>query len=1584
MNIVLIQQTAPQQRKRTQEREEALLALVEQEADARKRGHLQALMGLLLVPESALAALPPSACFALVKASFELMDERKEDIALVRWSPDDGHCRLLLINMPDAPYAATSLRLLNPAYDGMSRLMAYLSLRVQRDSTGILSLGAAGPDDAKEAVIVIRLESAEDTGLGLRETLTAALTVCRDSRALAARLESLAHIAIPPSWAELSDWLRGGAFLPFAYSLWMIPPQGEKQECAEERLGIAPPEDAACGLGPVAGRGETPPSLEPACLLRQTRLQSPLCRFEPLTQWVCREYLPDGAIREHEFLGLLSSSALEEPVFRVPALRNKIAHALHGLSILPGSDDYQRVADLFNAFPKVELLFTGVEQLDLITRSQLRFQRRRGLLKLLLLASPDPAVFVLLALQPNSLFQEKNVKALENWLLAQVQASLACTRIIHSGAEYVGLCWTFAPTADEVRLDIEHLEKGLNRLSQFWERRFRRLLQRVAGTQGLALADPYGAAFPPGFRELTPPVLAVRDTLQMERVIESGADALELWKPDRDPCAPCHLLRLYSLHGRYLDELLPMLENIGLRVADHMQFSLNVRGRTLFITSFSVQPAKPLALPLMALKKTLLETLLDLLAGRVEDDAMNGLLLLTGLAWREIDVFRGYRNYCLQLSTRTTQQRFHQALLNNPAIVVLLYRYFEARFNQDRLEPQPQGHGEDTLTAVQMEIATALDRVEELAEDRILRDLFNLIDATVRTNYFLRRGCQDYFFAFKVSSLGVLNMPSPCPLFEIYVHAIGMEGIHLRGAKVARGGIRWSDRPDDFRSEILDLMQTQTIKNAQIVPHGAKGGFIVKTPYGNRPEALSLVNQAYTTLIRGLLDLTDNLGENGCVSPPGVVTYDGNDPYLVVAADKGTAHLSDTANAISKEYGFWLGDAFASGGSHGYDHKKLGITARGAWECVKRHFREIGHDIETQAFSVVGIGSMDGDVFGNGMLLSDSIRLRAAFGAKHIFLDPEPDGEIAYRERKRLFDQAGSSWDDYDRTLISPGGGVFERTAKDIPLAPAVRQWLGFRHRSIDGEGLIRLLLTAPVDLLWLGGIGTYVKSSEEANEAVGDRANAAVRVDAGQLQAKVVGEGANLGFTQKGRIEFALAGGRINIDAIDNSGGVDLSDHEVNLKILMAVLARKGIVGGKDERDVWLEAMTAEVCGKVLANNQRQSLCLSLDRERCLRDVEPFLAIAARLENAGLLDRASEAFPLRKEVLARSDRGLTRPELAVVMLHGKLALKRSLLDSEGFLSLPFLSPWLEGYFPDALRERYAANLGEHSLAREITATMLTNTVINQAGCGFLALTEDLDPVALINAVSAYLNYDEIIDARSIRARVHDLESSLPTERQHQYLLKLEDVLADHCRWALEHGQPTLLEASAIPAYRQLFHEYLDFLTESLCLAERATFAQVTAGLEREGFAGQALRLLAWADRLGDFPLLADLAVQTKMPLKQAAQSYKAVAEFLSFGQIGPLLDRLTVRDQWERRVQTLLRGRFRYNLARLTRTLLESGQGDPEALFSHCNSRRRLERLQRLHRDMREAAASTLPYSALSAELDSLVECSVAASIHP
>ncbi|HYE34018.1 NAD-glutamate dehydrogenase domain-containing protein [Methylocaldum sp.] len=1112
-----------------------------------------------------------------------------------------------------------------------------------------------------------------------------------------------------------------------------------------------------------------------------------------------------------------------------------------------------------------------------------------------------------------------------------------------------------------------------------WEHSFRTFLDQAAREfHQTAPSFPYEQAFSAEYRALVPPQLATRDAFKVEHVTRTGREAVDLWAPDRQLGDPHHRLQLYGIRERSLDEIIPILQDLNLRVVDQVQFRVEVRSQRVFIRSFSVKPAADGLDSLMPVKEPLLDAFMALLTGRAENDALNGLLLLTGLSWKEIDVFRAYRNYYFQIGSRFGRFRFHQALLNNPKTALLLFHYFESRFKPDKRWIGLARREDDGMLPIRMELSSSLNAVEDSNEDRILRDLFNLIDATLRTNFYRRVDQPDHFIALKISSLGVINMPAPRPLFEIYVHSALMEGIHLRGAKVARGGIRWSDRPDDFRSEILDLMKTQMIKNALIVPQGAKGGFVIKSPARDSSDRDRAAQEAYSTLIRGLLDLTDNLNGAVVTGPSDVVAHDDADPYLVVAADKGTARLSDRANVIAAEYGFWLGDAFASGGSHGYHHKKLGITARGAWECVKRHFRELGQDIDTQPFTAIGIGSMDGDVFGNGMLLSDKIRLRAAFSANHIFLDPNPDPVQSYRERRRLFDLPNSSWDSYDPALISAGGGVFRRDAKDIPLSPDVREWLGIRHATVDGEELIRLLLTASVDLLWLGGIGTYVKASAETHEDVGDKVNDLTRVDASQVKAKVVGEGANLGFTQLARIEYALGGGRINTDAVDNSGGVDLSDHEVNLKILMTLLQHKGLIADQEERDRWLAEMTEDVCRSVLANNYWQSLCLSLDHRRCAQDVEPFLELAGRLINAGLLDPAVESFPSRKEIAARSQQVLTRPELAILMAYAKLALKQALFDNTEFLSASWTEDCFAGYFPAAVRERFAETLEEHSLAKEITATVVCNTLINQAGVGFLVWVDELEPPLLNQAVRAYFLFDRVLDGRKLRHKICALDGRIAAPRQIELLLLLEGLLNSFCLWALHKGKALYPNPETVAVWRKDLAQHLDYLAKSLAESERPDYEQRIAGSEALGFTAEEARLMALLERLHDFPALVDLAAGTGEPLSKVAELNDAVADHLDLRRLIPRLENVKPRDRWERRVQTVLLERLRSGSVRFSRAMLRAGLRDPAAFFAGQRLQPRLAKLRRFGRELNEstaAAASLIPFTALVTALEALRE---------
>ncbi len=1103
-----------------------------------------------------------------------------------------------------------------------------------------------------------------------------------------------------------------------------------------------------------------------------------------------------------------------------------------------------------------------------------------------------------------------------------------------------------------------------------WELEFRKLFDRFVSRRRLELqVTPREIDFPESYRLSTAPCDAVRDALNLATVSANGRDALRLSLATRGAKHGLWRLALYGLQPRNLDELLPLLRNIGLRVIDQTHFAVILNGQTLFIRDFRVTPKFAETEWSSAIESSLAAAMDALLRGEIEDDILNGSILRTPLQWRQVDLLRAYCNYYLQISDRFDQRRIHGALLTNFRSAGLLYKYFEARFKPDDRLGGPSEREIGIFPAIRQELIDALDEVDDLAEDRILRDIFNLIDSTWRSNFFLSQSGATRCISLKIGSLGVINMPNPRPFAEIYVHARSMEGVHLRGAKVARGGVRWSERPDDFRTEILELMSTQMVKNAVIVPQGAKGGFVLKSAFAGVHGSAAAGREAYGIFIRGLLDLTDNPGGAGPERSLQLLCYDDPDPYLVVAADKGTANFSDDANEIAADYGFWLGDAFATGGSNGFHHKKLGITARGAWICVKRHFREIAYDIDEQLVSVIGVGGMEGDVFGNGMLLSNNIRLLGAFSADYIFIDPNPDRQVSFMERRRLFDTPGSTWADYNPALLSAGGAVYHRSVKDIVLSPEAQHWLGARSAILDGDAVIRLMLAAPADLLWLGGIGSYVKASTETDESVADHFNDAARVDAPEIRAKVVGEGANLGFTQKARIEYALRGGRINTDAIDNSGGVDLSDHEVNLKILMSARGNGGETrSGREERNRLLRDLADEVCAQVLDNNYHQSLCLSLERERCRKDLAPFLEAADHLENAGLLDHVVEAFPSRKEILARGEQGLTRPELAVLMAKGKLALKRALLEAPGVLDEDWAQAIGATYFPERARARYGSALKEHLLGREIAGAVICNKIIDQAGVSFLAAAESIDAARVSEAVGLYLAFDQILQGDRWRDAVRALDGKMTPERQYELLLQLEEALASLCRWAWEHGRRLRPDPLSMERWREELTRYQNHLGAS------PEFTVLTSA------APDAARLL-FLNRLRDFPVLVDLSRTLQQELAQVADLYEDFLRALGLRQLASLLSEIKPRDIWERRLQRSLDDQLRSATARFVRAELTSKSSDFSSFIQRHGLETRLAKIQVLRSELIEAAPVTLvPFAALTSEIHSFVDACVAA----
>src|SRR5262245_10186083 len=1001
-----------------------------------------------------------------------------------------------------------------------------------------------------------------------------------------------------------------------------------------------------------------------------------------------RSFGPDGeVIGERRFLGLLRTTAYVESVMTIPVVRRKAKEVLSRAGFPPASYSGKALRQVLEEYPRDELFQISVDELLPTATSVLHLQERRRLR--LFLRRDDYGRFVsALVYLPRDRYTTEVRETMEEIL----REELGGLGVDHTAqlSESVLARVHFVVRVDPAAItdyDVARIEARLAAAARSWADDFNEAMVEICGEEAAVdLCRRYEHAFPEAYKEDFPARTAVADLRRLEDLASEHELGMNLYEPDEARPGE-RRFKIYKLGAPLsLTGVLPVLQRMGVEVVDERPYGVEGKDSTpAWIYDFGLRyDASRLAAPPGALRELFQDAFAAVWRGQAENDGFNALVLLAGLSWQEAMVLRAYAKYLRQGTSTYSQDYMEQALTSNPRIAMLLAKLFAARLDPALAAAGPGGGSPATNASAEIvpgivaEIEGALDSVASLDQDRILRAFLAVIQATLRTNYFQRdaAGRPKPYLSIKLDPRAVPNLPAPRPRYEIWVYSPRVEGVHLRFGPVARGGLRWSDRREDFRTEILGLVKAQMVKNAVIVPVGAKGGFVVKRPAdpADREAWLAEGIACYRTFIRGLLDLTDNLVGGKVVPPSQMVRHDGDDTYLVVAADKGTATFSDIANELSKEHGFWLGDAFASGGSAGYDHKAMGITARGAWESVKRHFREMGVDCQRQDFTAVGIGDMSGDVFGNGMLLSEHTRLVAAFDHRHIFLDPNPDAAASYAERRRLFDLPRSSWADYNVGAISAGGGVYPRSAKSIPLSPEVRRRLGIGSDEDGGDAqtamtpqeLIRAILVAPVDLLWNGGIGTYVKASTESNADVGDRANDAVRVDGAALRCKCVGEGGNLGLTQRGRVEYALAGGRINSDAIDNSAGVDTSDHEVNIKILLDEMVRGGELT-ESQRNELLVAMTDEVAELVLRHNYDQNVALATALAQGPAMLHVHARLMRRLENDGELDRTLECLPTDRQIKERQQngRGLTAPEFAVLLAYAKISLAEQLLDSD-------------------------------------------------------------------------------------------------------------------------------------------------------------------------------------------------------------------------------------------------------------------------------------------------------------------------------
>ena len=1538
---------------------------------------LDKLAEYLLLPDSYLISLPASFLTSLVEQAFAFLANQTTNISIhqVRLTADD---QLLLLSCPNIPYLIDSILTLQQKLNIPFQLLAHPVIVVKRQESFITHLDNEVSSRAKELLVVLRLELPNTQNLSLLED--ALEKVARDSlqwhqnsTQLSAKMETIKSIDSFENVAAFINWLNREAFIPFAYQALVVDKADNLSPDTE--LSVVADAGMEINISDQPGLLEQLNKIltrDTDVIVQSLRILSPIIRHENLIYIGFREHRNDDTLLEHGFFGLFNESGLNGPACNVPELCEKVTTTLDILKVQRNSYDFMQLQELFNLFPKIELFFIHETQLQLLAHSLRRYLFRPDSIKLMFLSSASPFRISALIIIPQALLRESIDKVLLHTLCQELSCSLESSRIIFSGGHYTGLQLCLIPEHEDNQIDVDLLERLLNRKARPWILKFRLLLERSQGkASSVQFWARYKNAFSVDYQTLMPPRNAVLDLLKIEQALKTHKQQISLLNPSRQQ--QNYRLHFYSEQEYFLDKYIPVLENLNLHLVDQVQFSVNIDNRQIYIKSFVIKAAAEQTRPLHQLRPQMLDTIQAILDGKAENDPLNSLIVLTGMTWKEIDVLRAYRNYYLQLGNQSTITSIHHALTSNPQVAASLYDYFEARFRPDPNWDDPSLREEEALFPLRLQLLEKIEAVTDINSDRILRTQFNLIDATVRSNFHVRRDLDDYFFAFKINSLGIIEMPAPRPQNEIYVHAVDMEGIHLRGGKVSRGGIRWSDRPDDFRTEILGLMQTQMSKNALIIPKGAKGGFVVKPIHPNE-SFRDAGKRAYITLMHGLLDLTDNYAQEKVIRLPGIVTYDGNDPYLVVAADKGTAQFPDIANAVAAEYKFWLKDAFASGGSQGYNHKALGITARGAWESVKRHFRERGQDIQTEPFTVVGIGSMDGDVFGNGMLLSRCIKLIAAISGQHIFIDPDPDPECSFTERQRLFDLPASSWDDYGRQLISAGGGVYRRDDKNIPLSLEVRKWLGIRYRALDGESLIRYLLAAKTDLLWLGGIGTYVKASTEQHGDVGDGSNDVVRIDALDVQASVIGEGANLGFTQKARIEYSLSGGSINTDAIDNSAGVDISDHEVNLKILLYDLQKTKRID--DYQKLFIQ-VTDEVCQLVLSNNYAQSQCLSLDLLRCKKNVEPYLKLAERLESAGFLDRAVESFPQNKIVLARQEHDLTRPELAVLMAGCKQLLTQLLKEQQKFISAEYCTRYLEAYFPEQISKDYSTVLNGHPLASDIKATLISNQIINQAGCSILAMSTENGNSDITTIIACYLAFDLILDGNSLRKQIYSLDNQIETNSQYQLLLLLEKTLTNFCKQALQREKFIPLTAETIICYQNYLKEYEAFFEHQDCLKPELKNLDQLVDNQSSPISKQLAQRINFISDLEDFPLLVDMAAETEHSFIAILTAFNETLSYLELNTVYAQLAQLPAQDPWEFKVLNTLLEDTKTVVCKLVIRILESEVKSCSAYFTAASNRKhQLDSYQQIYQEIiMTTPPGLLPYITLGKALGGLTD---------
>ena len=1444
---------------------------------------------------------------------------------------------VITVLMRNMPFIVDSLRIALTEMNLRVQGIQHAILCSQRDETGnLVRLVDEAGGCSEEALIRIEIDriTKSDQIAALQARLEGILAEVSD--AVDDYEPMLARVAaITDSWkekghihttkeelaeaCEFMDWLASNSFTFLGYVEYVVEGEGAERALVRQdatALGVlkdAYKSDPRVVLKDVPKHTREHILKKEVFLFAKSSRRSRVHRPAYADYIVVKKFDEKGEfVGERRFLGLYTARVFNDDLNKVPLLRQKVAQARELSGYDRRDHSGKEFEQLMSAFPRDELFQVSAERLFEAISSALYAQERRKV-SIYLREDAFGRFVCALVYVPRDIFNTDLRLKIQDLLVEELDAEDIDFNTLLSESPLARTQFNIKLT-DKVpsRAKFEAIEqKILGVVVSWYDDLESALTEQYGEEQGSYLAKNYRQGFNASYREAFAPRRAALDLHHVDTIDREGGLEMSFYRSIDEGEDTFHCKLFFGLQPVTLSDVMPIFENMGFRVIGESPFVVrSLSGSVTWIHDFSLQSHSGKAIDLAKIKDKFEVLFKEIWDQRAENDRFNRLLVTSYLGWRDIAVLRSYARYMRQVRVSNSQELISNTLVNHDNLVQLLLEMFCLRFDP---EGPKKSEREKAFAKLEEEFLAGLEDVPNLTEDKILRLYLDLIKATVRTNFYqkLKDKFKSYI-SFKLLPRKIPNVPLPVPMFEIFVYSPRVEGVHLRGGKVARGGLRWSDRNEDYRTEVLGLVKAQQVKNAVIVPVGAKGGFVAKKlPRGDRDAFMKEGIACYKIFISALLDVTDNLVKGKVVPPKSTVRYDEDDYYLVVAADKGTATFSDIANQISLERGHWLGDAFASGGSQGYDHKKMGITARGAWVSVQRHFKELGHNVQEEPFTCVGVGDMSGDVFGNGMLLSDKTKLVAAFNHMHIFLDPDPDPAASFIERKRLFELPRSSWEDYDSALISKGGGVFSRDAKSIKLSPEVKSWLKLDVNQLAPTALIHEILKAEADLLWFGGIGTYIKASTETHADCGDKANDGLRVDARELQVKVIGEGGNLGMTQRSRIEYASAGGLLNTDFIDNAGGVDCSDNEVNIKILLNGVVAAGDLTEK-QRNSLLYDMTGDVAEHVLQHNYRQTQAISIANYEAVVRIEEYRRLMNSLELSGKLNRELEFLPSEEQMVERKSngKGLTRPELAVLISYVKGDMKEA-LNQEAFTGDDYVSREIHRVFPARLSKKFKKEIDKHQLHSEIVATQVANDMINHMGISFVARLHNSTGANPTAIAMAYLIARDVFKLDYWWESIENLDYKVSAATQIDMMTQLMSLMRRAVRWLIRNRRSELKVLSDIERFSKGVEQISSDLPKYLRGSVKERWAARHSALVDEGVPDDVAALVSGASFTYAALGIIEAHESSNASLERVAEVYYSIGDYLDLNWFAQQIDSLTPSTHW----QALAREAFREDL---------------------------------------------------------------------